>query len=97
MKKLIGRIFRDEHGVETIERVSEPVQRYISRWELEREDACVLATTCPRCKHSYRVRFSSAEDLDEMVNTLSTRGWPTKNYCSYCGAHNIFSKEIKPF
>lgn len=94
MKKLVGRIFRDENGVETIER--EPTEKYEVKWEvvpkIEKPNSRYpyrLIVTCPKCGHINLLPCQTSEILEWKLENFVEIGRKNMNYCGQCGAHNI--------
>lgn len=95
MKKLIGRIFRDENGVETIERV--PEERFFVKWRMRPNHTprigaslpYLIDMACPKCGRSFKIGYKTIEDRDTKMANIKFCGMEAYNYCGRCGAHNI--------
>lgn len=97
MRKLIGQIFRDENGVETIERM-EPGYKVL--WKIGTEEDFSsdypyrLTLTCPKCGLKQMSRFDTQRGRDWYLDTLKSKSINNRTYCGYCGAHNILQGHL---
>ena len=97
MKKLVGKIFQDENGTETIERINNSV----SEWQIDIFDRCKPSLniyeqgeqlygykiTCPYCGNIYSNLYKNKAYRDKKIQEV--RYDPANTYCGFCGHKNI--------